>query len=108
MRAGWPRRATPWSPEITIGRVDRNREESCPGADLRVGEIEALPFADRSFDVTTGFNAFQYAADPVRALIEAKRVTRPRGAVVVAEWGDAERCDFTSLFRALGSLLPSS
>jgi 2-polyprenyl-3-methyl-5-hydroxy-6-metoxy-1,4-benzoquinol methylase len=33
----------------------------CPGADIRVGEIEELPFGDGKFDATTGFNSFQYA-----------------------------------------------
>jgi ubiquinone/menaquinone biosynthesis C-methylase UbiE len=56
----------------------------CPGADIRVGEIEELPFEDRAFDVVTGFNSFQYAADPVHALAEARRVTTPRGCVVAA------------------------
>ena len=39
----------------------------CPVGDIRVGEIEEMPFADDTFDVTTGFNSFQYAADPVKA-----------------------------------------
>jgi len=78
----------------------------CPGADIRVGEIEELPFADRSFDVTTGFNSFQYAADPVHALSEAKRVTKPNGYVVVAVWGAAERCELAPYIAAIGKLLP--
>jgi SAM-dependent methyltransferase len=43
-----------------------------PGGDFRVGEMEALPHTDGSFDVITGFNAFQYAASPVNALREAR------------------------------------
>jgi SAM-dependent methyltransferase len=78
----------------------------CPGADIRVGEIEELPFDDHGFDVTTGFNSFQYAADPVHALAEAKRVTKPNGYVVVAVWGAAENCELTSYIAALGRLLP--
>src|SRR5262245_55718812 len=47
-----------------------------PDADLRVGDMETLPYADEAFDVVTAFNAFHYAASPVRALREARRVTR--------------------------------
>jgi methyltransferase family protein len=35
-----------------------------PDADLRTGEIQALPYDDASFDVVTAFNSIQYAADP--------------------------------------------
>lgn len=45
--------------------------------------MEELPFANKVFDVVTGFNAFQYAADPVAALAEARRVTKPGGTIVV-------------------------
>jgi len=78
----------------------------CPGADLHVGDSEALPFGDGSFDVTTGFNSFQYASDPVHALTEAKRVTKPRGYVVVAVWGAPEQCELAPYVAALGKLLP--
>jgi SAM-dependent methyltransferase len=78
----------------------------CSGADIRVGEIEELPFGDAAFDVTTGFNSFQYAADPVRALGQAKRVTKPDGRVVVAVWGAAENCQLAPYIAALGKLLP--
>ena len=35
--------------------------ERTPGADLREGDLAALPFVARSFDVVTGANAFQFA-----------------------------------------------
>jgi ubiquinone/menaquinone biosynthesis C-methylase UbiE len=47
--------------------VDIARER-LPGRNFRVGEMETLPYADGSFDVVTGFNAFQYAASPSNAL----------------------------------------
>ena len=78
----------------------------CPGADIRVGEIEELPFGDRTFDVTTGFNSFQYAADSVHALAEARRVTKPNGRVVVTVWGAAENCELAPYIAALGKCLP--
>jgi ubiquinone/menaquinone biosynthesis C-methylase UbiE len=42
-------------------------------ADLRVGPIEQLPWPDDSFDLVTGFNAFQFAADSVAALPIGRR-----------------------------------
>jgi SAM-dependent methyltransferase len=78
----------------------------CPGGDIRVGDIEQLPFADDTFDVTSGFNSFQYATDPVQALMEAKRVTKPNGYVLVVVWGPAERCQLAPHVVALGKLLP--
>jgi cyclopropane fatty-acyl-phospholipid synthase-like methyltransferase len=36
-----------------------------PDADLRVGEMEALPYQDDTFDLVTGFNAFFFASDIV-------------------------------------------
>ena len=52
---------------IEIAR-ERTRE-----GDFRVGDIEALPWEDDSFDAVTGFSAFQFAQDKVRALREAAR-----------------------------------
>jgi len=80
--------------------------ERLPGRNLRVGEMETLPYADGSFDVVTGFNAFQYAASPVNALREARRVTQPDGAVVIATWGPPEDCEAAAHLKALGALMP--
>jgi SAM-dependent methyltransferase len=77
-----------------------------PDAELHAGEMETLPFEAERFDVVTGFNSFQYAASPPRALAEARRVARRGGAVVIATWGDAGACEATAYLRALGSLLP--
>jgi SAM-dependent methyltransferase len=73
-----------------------------------VGDMGTLPFATSSFDVVTGFNAFQYAAEPPRALAEASRVVRPGGAVLVAVWGDPEDCEALSYVSAVGALMPPS
>ena len=47
--------------------------------DLRVGDGEALPFADGSFDVVYGHGVLQYAARPDRIIAEAYRVLAPGG-----------------------------
>jgi SAM-dependent methyltransferase len=80
--------------------------ERLPGRHFRVGEMETLPHADGSFDVVTGFNAFQYAASPVSALREARRVTQPDGVVVIATWGLPEDCEAAGHLKALGALMP--
>jgi SAM-dependent methyltransferase len=88
---------------LGLAAIARSR---CPGSDIRLGDSEELPFADASFDVATGFNSFQYAADPVRALTEARRVTRPSGCVVIAVWGEPERCQLAPYLAAVGRLIP--
>jgi len=77
-----------------------------PSGDFRVAEMEALPHADASFDVVTGFNSFQYAATPVKALREARRVGKPAGTIVIGVWGLPETCEAAEHIKALGPLMP--
>ncbi|MDE3091214.1 MAG: class I SAM-dependent methyltransferase [Chloroflexota bacterium] len=88
------------APLITIAR------ERTSHGDFRVGEMEDLPYSDKSFDVVTGFNAFQYAADPLNALQEARRVARVGAQVVAATWGKPQDCEAAAYVAALGSLMP--
>lgn len=80
--------------------------ERTPEGDFRAGEMEDLPWPDNTFDVVTGFNAFQYGADVVNALREARRVARPGGRVAMAVLGRQEDCDIIVLMAALGKFLP--
>jgi SAM-dependent methyltransferase len=68
-----------------------------PQADLRVGEMEDLPWESDTFDLVTGFNSFFFADDMVAALREAGRVARPGAPVVIQVWGAHERCDFEAM-----------
>lgn len=77
-----------------------------PDADLRQGDLEALPWDDGTFDAVAAFNSVQYAGDPVAALREIRRVAIAGAPVVVASWGDPERCEARVLLGAVGSLLP--
>ena len=80
--------------------------ERVPGGDFVAGEMEALPYPDETFDVVTGFNSFQYAADPVNALRQARRVARAGGSVAAVTWGPPEQCAAAPYLRALGALMP--
>jgi SAM-dependent methyltransferase len=95
-----------------IAGFDATREllaiarQRLPGADFQLGDMEALPYSEHRFDLVTGFNSFQYAASPVRALREAKRVAKPGGQVVIAVWGRPEETQAAGYLKALGALLP--
>ena len=80
-------------------------KERMPAGDFCVGDMETLPYADDSFDVVTGFNSFQYAANPVNALKEARRVAKKGSPVFIATWGKPEDCQAAAYLAALGKLL---
>jgi SAM-dependent methyltransferase len=75
-------------------------------ADLRLGDMQFLPYEDGEFDVVCGFNSFFFAADIVAALREAGRVARPGAAVVIQVWGRPERCDLEAMKTAPRPFLP--
>ncbi|WP_205698148.1 class I SAM-dependent methyltransferase [Conexibacter sp. SYSU D00693] len=77
-----------------------------PGADLREGPVEALPWPDGAFDVVTAVNALQFAADPAAALREAARVVAPGGRLAVCTWGPPATRDLAVVMAALGDLEP--
>ena len=89
------------APLVAIAR------ERVPGADLRVGDMEQLPWADDSFDVVTGFNAFFIAGDMVNALGEARRVARAGAIVAMTVFGRPDRCQSTAVFSSLAQFAPS-
>jgi SAM-dependent methyltransferase len=66
-------------------------------ADLRVGDMEALPYQDHTFDLVTGFNSFFFANDIVAALREAGRVAKPSAPIVIQVWGPHERNDLEAM-----------
>jgi SAM-dependent methyltransferase len=77
-----------------------------PDADLRVGDMEALPWEDGTFDLVTGFNSFFFANDMVAALREAGRVAKAGAPVVIQVWGAHERCDLEAMKQIARPFLP--
>jgi SAM-dependent methyltransferase len=71
--------------------------ERLPDADLRVGDMEHMPYDDDSVDLVTGFTSFFFANDIVAALREAGRVAKPGAPVVIQVWGAHDRCDLETM-----------
>jgi SAM-dependent methyltransferase len=77
-----------------------------PEADLRLGEMEALPYEDDTFDLVAGFNSFFFANDIVAALREAGRVAKPGAPVVIQVWGPHERNDLEAMKEIVRPFMP--
>jgi SAM-dependent methyltransferase len=79
-----------------------------PEAELHVGDMQALPYDDNSFDLVTGFTSFFFADDIVAALREAGRVARPGAPVVISVFGRPEQCDLEAMKQAVAAFRPRS
>jgi len=84
--------------------------ERHPGADVRVGPAEQLPWEDDTFDATLAQLVIAFMADPDRGLAEMARVTRPGGVVALCMW-DLEQGGMTMLktfWSAVGDVVPDA
>jgi SAM-dependent methyltransferase/alkylhydroperoxidase family enzyme len=68
------------SPRLVAVARDR-----LPTADLRVGDMNDLPWGDSSFDVVTSFRGI-WGTTP-HAVVEARRVLEPGGRLGLTVWG---------------------
>jgi SAM-dependent methyltransferase len=75
--------------EHTAAALDLTRAEADRRgrADLEfvVGDVHELPFEDARFDVVHAHQVLQHVADPVVALREMRRVTKPGGLIAVRD-----------------------
>ncbi|MGW4441721.1 class I SAM-dependent methyltransferase [Streptomyces sp. NPDC004100] len=60
-------------------------ERGLTNTDFAVGDVHALDFPDDTFCVVHAHQVLQHVGDPVRALREMARVTRPGGIVAVRD-----------------------
>ena len=75
--------------EVTAEALDLARAEiarrGLTNVDFAVGDVHALDFADDTFDVVHAHQVLQHVGDPVAALREMRRVTRPGGVIAVRD-----------------------
>jgi len=67
---------------ITLAQANLDLHNLGGRADLRVGNGEALPFDDGSFEVVYGHGVLQYTADARRMVEECRRVLEPGGEAI--------------------------
>jgi len=60
--------------------------ERVPGAELKQGKAEALPWPDDSFDAAIAQLVIHFMDDPAAGVSEMARVTRPGGVVAASSW----------------------
>jgi SAM-dependent methyltransferase len=99
--------AIDFSPEM----IDRLRARSAQEGveiDARVGDGQALPFDDASFDHAFSMFGLMFFPDRAKGFRELCRILVPGGRAVVSSWVPAERVPwFGQVWGALRELLPS-
>lgn len=63
---------------------------------LRQGDMYQLPFDDRSFDTIVLDDVLAAASDPKRALVEATRLLRPNGRLIVLSRTDGDSTELSA------------
>ena len=73
------------TPEMVVLARDLARQRGVTNVRFEEADVAALPFAGSSFDVVASRFAGHHLADPVRALLEARRVLRTGGRILFVD-----------------------
>lgn len=88
--------------DLDAGRLQEARRHAAQAV-LVHGDALRLPFSSPSFDITCCHYLLLWVGDPLQALFEMKRVTRPGGAVLaLAEPDHSLRIDEPASLEVLG------
>src|SRR5262245_7481057 len=72
----------------------RARLEHVTNVDLRHGTLESLPIDDRSVDAATMMLVLHHTAAPAAAMVEAARILRPGGRLLIVDMAPHDREEY--------------
>jgi ArsR family transcriptional regulator len=93
---------------LAVARANLDRA-GLTSAQVRLGDIQHLPFGRNSFDVVTIHQVLHYLDEPERAIAEAARVLRPGGRLLIVDFAphDLEFLREKHAHRRLGFARPA-
>ena len=92
-----------FDPSVNMLTIARER---FPTADLRLGELEDIPWPNGEFQGVMAINSLQFTQNPQLAVHEMRRVCEAGGRVVVAVWDEVDKCDLGRVYNAILDLFP--
>ena len=101
--------ATDLVPPMLSALAVRVADAGIANLETRLADMEALPFADASFDRVTCRFGIMFSPRPERAMGEARRVLRPGGRAAFLVWGPVEdNTLFHVVHGVIGELIAST
>lgn len=80
-------------PQMLAGARRRAAEKGLDNMSFQVADMQALPFAEASFERVTCRLGLMYVPEPVKALTEVRRVLKGGGRAAFLVWGRLEEND---------------
>jgi ubiquinone/menaquinone biosynthesis C-methylase UbiE len=74
-----------YRPDLNVSGIDISKKaiteakQSSQGVKFAQGDAYKLPFKDKSFDAVLMFDLLEHLDDPLKSLLEIRRVLKPRG-----------------------------
>jgi SAM-dependent methyltransferase len=96
--------AIDFSPQMVMN-LKRRLNGAQLGADVRLGDGQALPWGDAEFDAAFSMFGLMFFPDRGRGFAELYRVLKPGGVAVVSSWATFEGI-FASIMAAMREVLP--
>jgi ubiquinone/menaquinone biosynthesis C-methylase UbiE len=96
--------AIDFSPQM-VTNLKRRLNGAQLGADVRLGDGQALPWSDSEFDAAFSMFGLMFFSDRARGFAELLRVLKPGGVAVVSSWAPFTGI-FKSVMEAMREILP--